>query len=83
VNLVHPGVIETPHLQELFASEAKKRGTTAAAVEASYVAETPVRRILGAAEIADAVLFLASPRAASITGESIAVDGGIARGIYL
>jgi len=83
VNLVHPGVIETPHLQELFASEAMKRGTTAAAVEASYVAETPVRRILGAEEIADAALFLASPRAASITGESIAVDGGITRGIYL
>jgi len=29
------------------------------------------------------VLFLASPRAAAITGESLAVDGGITRGIFL
>ena len=83
VNAVHPGVIRTPHLEELFESEATKRGTTAAEIEAQFIAETPVRRILGAGEIAMAVTFLASGHAASITGESIAVDGGITRGIYL
>jgi NAD(P)-dependent dehydrogenase (short-subunit alcohol dehydrogenase family) len=83
VNVVHPGVIRTPHLEELFESEAKERGTTAAEIEAQFIADTPVRRILGAAEIATAVTFLASGHAASITGESIAVDGGITRGIYL
>ena len=83
VNAVHPGVVRTPHLDELFEAEAKKRGTTAAAVEAGFVSDTPTRRILTTTEIASAVAFLASPHAASITGESIAVDGGITRGIYL
>jgi NAD(P)-dependent dehydrogenase (short-subunit alcohol dehydrogenase family) len=83
VNTIHPGIIRTPHLQELFESEATKRGTTAAQIEAQFIADTPVRRILGAAEIATTVTFLASGHAASITGESIAVDGGITRGIYL
>jgi NAD(P)-dependent dehydrogenase (short-subunit alcohol dehydrogenase family) len=83
VNAVHPGVIRTPHLQELFESEANKRGTTAAEIEAQFIADTPTRRILGADEIAKAVIFLASGHAASITGESIAIDGGITRGIYL
>jgi NAD(P)-dependent dehydrogenase (short-subunit alcohol dehydrogenase family) len=83
VNAVHPGVIRTPHIDELFAAEAKKQGTTAANIEKSYVEATPVRRILAAEEIAGAVTFLASAHGASITGESIAVDGGISRGIYL
>jgi NAD(P)-dependent dehydrogenase (short-subunit alcohol dehydrogenase family) len=83
VNTVHPGVIRTPHLQELFESEANKHGTSAAQIEAQFISETPVRRILSAGEIAAAVTFLASGQAASITGESIAIDGGITRGIYL
>jgi NAD(P)-dependent dehydrogenase (short-subunit alcohol dehydrogenase family) len=52
-------------------------------VEANYAKATPIRRVLQPAEIADAVLFLASERAGAITGESIAVDGGITRGIYI
>ncbi|MEV9163308.1 SDR family oxidoreductase [Klebsiella pneumoniae] len=52
-------------------------------VEQNYAKATPIRRVLQVEEIADVVLFLASPRAAAITGESIAVDGGITRGIYL
>ena len=48
-----------------------------------FVAQTPTRRILEAAEIANTVAFLASVHGASITGESLAVDGGITRGIFL
>jgi NAD(P)-dependent dehydrogenase (short-subunit alcohol dehydrogenase family) len=44
---------------------------------------TPIRRTLQPSEIADTVLFLASDRAAAITGESLGVDGGITRGIFL
>jgi NAD(P)-dependent dehydrogenase (short-subunit alcohol dehydrogenase family) len=83
VNVVHPGVIRTPHLTELFDKEAQKWRTTPAAIEAGFVAHTPTRRILEAEEIANAVAFLASPHGASITGESLAVDGGITRGIFL
>lgn len=83
VNVVHPGVIRTPHLDDLFAKEAHKRGTTAAAIEEGFVKETPTRRILEPEEIASTVAFLASDQAASITGESLAVDGGITRGIFL
>ena len=83
VNVVHPGVIRTPHLTELFNKEAQKWRTTAAAIEAGWVTQTPTRRILDAEEIANTVAFLASVHGASITGESLAVDGGITRGIFL
>jgi NAD(P)-dependent dehydrogenase (short-subunit alcohol dehydrogenase family) len=83
VNVIHPGVVETPHIHELYEKEAKLQGITAAQVEANYVKVTPIRRVLQVNEIADLVLFLASDRASAITGESIAVDGGITRGIFL
>lgn len=83
VNTVHPGIVRTPHLDELFASEAARRGCSRDEVESDFVADTPIRRVLGPEEIAAAVLFLASTHAASITGESLGVDGGITRGIYL
>lgn len=83
VNVIHPGVVETPHIHELYEKEAARQGLTPAQVEANYAKATPIRRVLQPAEIADAVLFLASPRAGAITGESLGVDGGITRGIFL
>jgi len=83
VNAIHPGVIQTEHIVELFESEARKRGKTPAEIEAEYANATPIRRIIRAEEVGHAVAFLASDLAAAITGESLAVDGGITRGIYL
>lgn len=83
VNVIHPGVVETPHIHELYAKEAKLQGLSPQAVEANYAKVTPIRRVLQPHEIADTVLFLASERASAITGESIAVDGGITRGIFI
>lgn len=83
VNVIHPGVVETPHIHELYAKEAKLQGLTPAQVEQNYAKATPIRRVLQPDEVADVVLFLASERAAAITGESIAVDGGITRGVFI
>lgn len=83
VNVIHPGVVETPHIHELYAKEAKLQGLTPQEVEANYARATPIRRVLQPNEIADVVLFLASERAGAITGESLGVDGGITRGIFL
>jgi NAD(P)-dependent dehydrogenase (short-subunit alcohol dehydrogenase family) len=83
VNAIHPGVIQTEHIVELFENEARKRGKTPAEIEAEYANATPIRRIIRAEEIGYAVAFLASDLAAAVTGESLAVDGGITRGIYL
>jgi NAD(P)-dependent dehydrogenase (short-subunit alcohol dehydrogenase family) len=83
VNAIHPGIVRTPHLDELFEIEAEKRSVVMEEVEASFVGRIPIRRILAPAEIGMAVAFLASDAAAGITGESIAVDGGYSRGVYL
>lgn len=83
VNTIHPGVVETPHIHELYEKEAKKQGLTAAEVEANYVKVTPIRRVLQPEEMGWIIAFLASPKSASITGESLGCDGGLTRGIFL
>jgi NAD(P)-dependent dehydrogenase (short-subunit alcohol dehydrogenase family) len=83
VNTIHPGVVETPHIHELYEKEAKKQGLTVAEVEANYVKLTPIRRVLQPEEMGWIIAFLASPRSGSITGESLGCDGGLTRGIFL
>ncbi|CAN5352070.1 SDR family oxidoreductase [soil metagenome] len=83
VNLIHPGVVETPHIHELYEREAVKQGKTAAAVEQGYIDVTPIRRILQAEEMGWLIAFLSSPKSGAITGESIGIDGGLSRGIFL
>lgn len=83
VNSIHPGLVRTPHLAELFQKTAAKEGGTPKDVEDHFVTTVPLGRLLEPIEIGRAVAFLAGPNAATITGESLTVDGGYSRGIYL
>lgn len=83
VNLIHPGVVETPHIHELYEREAVKQGKTPDEVQQGYVDATPIRRVVQSDEIGWLIAFLSSPKSGAITGESIAIDGGISRGIFL
>ena len=83
VNVVHPGVCETEHTHELYESEAVKQGLSVQEIEKNYVGATPIRRIIQPEEVGKLIAFLASPLAGAITGESIGIDGGMTRGIYL
>jgi NAD(P)-dependent dehydrogenase (short-subunit alcohol dehydrogenase family) len=83
INTLHPGVVETEHIHDLYAKNAAAEGITPAQVEQNFIARTPIRRVLSADEIADAVCFFAGPTAGGITGESLGIDGGLSRGIFL
>jgi NAD(P)-dependent dehydrogenase (short-subunit alcohol dehydrogenase family) len=83
VNTLHPGVVETEHIHELYEKEAEKKGVSPQEIEQGYIDRTPIRRVLTSEEIARTVCFLASPHAGGITGESLGIDGGLTRGIFL
>jgi 3-oxoacyl-[acyl-carrier protein] reductase len=68
-NAVLPGLVRTPLMEPVLAREG---------VADAFVAQTPLRGIAEAAEVADVVAFLASEGARWITGASIPVDGGMA-----
>lgn len=83
VNTLHPGVVETEHIHELYEKEAANKGVSPREIEQGYIDRTPIRRVLTAQEVARTVCFLASPHAGAITGESLGIDGGLTRGIFL
>lgn len=82
-NIIHPGVVDTPHIQELYEREGKLQNKTPQEVEQGYIDATPIRRTLKPVEIAWLIAFLSSPKAGAITGESIGIDGGLTRGIFI
>lgn len=82
-NIIHPGVVDTPHIQELYEREATLQGKTPEQVEQGYIDATPIRRTLSPVEIAWLVGYLASPKSGAVTGESIGIDGGLTRGIFI
>lgn len=65
VNVVAPGWIDTPMTADVPA-EVRERA----------VAESPLSRVGSPADVARAVVFLAGPAAAHITGQVLRVDGG-------
>jgi 3-oxoacyl-[acyl-carrier protein] reductase len=69
-------------LNDLAGRIAEREGVTPAEVSGRWAAQTPLRRIGEPEEFANAVVFLASERASYITGVSLAIDGGIVKGVY-
>ena len=54
---------------------------TEAAVLARAAADIPMGRLGTAEEVAAMVAFLAAPVASYVTGQAVAVDGGLQRGV--
>jgi len=77
VNIVVPGYIHGPHLEALFARISAQTGRPVADVYAEAAAATALRRLPTPDDVAEAVLFLASPRSAAITGVALDVTGGL------
>jgi NAD(P)-dependent dehydrogenase (short-subunit alcohol dehydrogenase family) len=76
VNSVAPGWIWGGTLQWYFGYLAGQRGVTRQAVYDETAATTDLRRLPEPDEIADAVVFLASPMARAITGQCLDVNCG-------
>ena len=77
VNAVCPGIVRTALYEDIVKVMAKTENMSIEAVEARAVASVPLRRANEPEDIADMVVFLASPRARNITGQSYNVDGGL------
>jgi 2-keto-3-deoxy-L-fuconate dehydrogenase len=73
VNCVNPGTADTPWVARLL-----QAAEDPAAERAALEARQPMGRLVTAEEVAAAIVYLASPAAASVTGTALPVDGGMA-----
>jgi 3-oxoacyl-[acyl-carrier protein] reductase len=76
-NVILPGRIATDRIKFLDDAKARREGRTAAEVAAESEASIPLGRYGKPEEYGAVVAFLASDRAAYITGSIIRVDGGL------
>lgn len=76
-NIVLPGRIATPRITFLDEQKARREGRPVEEVAAESIASIPVGRYGNPEEYGDVVAFLASTRAAYLTGSVIRVDGGL------
>ncbi len=81
VNVICPGYMATDRVSELAETRAAHSGQTIEQVMAGLVANIPAGRMGDPKELGDLVAFLASQRAAYITGTTIQIDGGYLRSL--
>jgi 3-oxoacyl-[acyl-carrier protein] reductase len=81
INNVAPGYTRTDRVLELAKARAAEQNKTVEVVLADITASIPMQRMGEPEELAALVVFLASERAAYITGATIPVDGGNLKGL--
>lgn len=81
VNNICPGWMLTERVDELLENRAQSQGVSREEALAGIVAAIPLGRMGQPEEFAALVVFLASQRAAYITGVSYLIDGGLHRGL--
>ncbi len=76
-NCVNPAYVRTPLVEGQIADQARAHGISEDQVVAQVMlAPAAVKRLIEPAEVAEAVAYLCSPAAASVTGSSFVMDGG-------
>lgn len=76
LNEVAPGWMWGPPVEGYMSFLAQQRGVSQEEVIAGLTANMPLRRMATDEEVAEVVVFLASPRASGITGQTLLVNAG-------
>jgi len=75
VNCICPGPVEGERIDRVIRNEAAARGVSDNVVRARFVDRLSLKQWISPEDIADMVEFLASDKAAKVSGQALAVDG--------
>ncbi|MDR5794934.1 SDR family NAD(P)-dependent oxidoreductase [Caballeronia sp. LZ008] len=76
VNAVCPGPVEGDRIEDVMAHHAQKEGKSIAQVRREWESAAPMNRFVTPQEVANTMLFLASPDSSAMTGQALNVTGG-------
>ncbi|HUC18657.1 MAG TPA: SDR family oxidoreductase [Acetobacteraceae bacterium] len=77
VNAILPGIVKGPRIEGVIRARAAQLGLTYAEMETQYLEKVSLRRMVTAEDVAQMVLFLASPLGRNVSGQSIGVCGNV------
>jgi NAD(P)-dependent dehydrogenase (short-subunit alcohol dehydrogenase family) len=75
VNAILPGIVEGERIRRVFDAKAKARGISFAEMEAEALSLVSMRTTVTPQQLADAILFICSPRGRTISGQALSVCG--------
>ncbi len=79
VNLIAPGYHDTARISTVLEKAAKLKGVDRKGIEQEFLMEVPLGTLGQPADFAGVAVFLLSPYAKYITGQTITIDGGLVR----
>jgi NAD(P)-dependent dehydrogenase (short-subunit alcohol dehydrogenase family) len=74
VNAILPGAVDGPRIRRVIAAKAESVGVPLKEMEAKYVSQASLKRMVTAEDIAAMAVFLASPAGYNISGQALSVD---------
>jgi NAD(P)-dependent dehydrogenase (short-subunit alcohol dehydrogenase family) len=75
VNAILPGVVEGDRIRRVIGSKAQARGISYEEMQDEFLRHVSLRTAVTPQQIADQIVFLASPRGRTISGQAISIDG--------
>ena len=76
VNVISPGGVEGERIEWVIRKQAEAKGISLDEARREFTSSSPLGRLVPASDVAEATVFLATDRAASITGEDLNVSAG-------
>jgi NAD(P)-dependent dehydrogenase (short-subunit alcohol dehydrogenase family) len=77
VNAIQPGAVEGDRIRRVFAAKAQIRGLSLQAIQDEALSHASIKEMIAPQQLADMMMFLASPRGRTISGQAISICGDV------
>jgi len=77
VNAIQPGAVEGDRIRRVFAAKAQVRGASLQAMQEQALSHASIKEMIAPQQLADMMVFLASPRGRTISGQAISICGDV------
>lgn len=77
VNAILPGIVQGPRMEGVIRARAEQVGVSYQEMEARYLENVSLRRMVTPADVANMVVFLVSPLGGNVSGQSMGVCGNV------